>query len=264
MHCDLARERLTERLSQTLPDEATAALEQHLSECADCRTEAADLAHTWQLLDAIDTAPPDAARLRAFVDAAISANEHGQTNVTDRPRRAPGFGRWPLNAAAALALLAAGAGAGRYMAPQQSVPTGDISAMREELHDLRQMVTLTLLQQQSASERLKGITWAQAIDQPGTDLTAALLDTLMHDPNVNVRLATIDALKRFSGRENVRRGAVDALAQQTSPLVQIALIDFVVEVSGREASSALERLSRDTTADEAVRARAARGLATLG
>jgi HEAT repeat protein len=129
---------------------------------------------------------------------------------------------------------------------------------------MRERVTLSLLHQQSASERLKGVAWSNQIDQPGDRLTAALLDALMHDPNVNVRIATVDALQRFADREAVRRGALEALAEQTSPIVQIALIDFVVEVNGPEAAETLRRLSMDPTVNEAVQARAAEGLAQLG
>ena len=129
---------------------------------------------------------------------------------------------------------------------------------------MRQMVTLSLLQQQSASERLKGVSFTGLIEQPGSEVTLALLDTLMHDPNVNVRLATIDALKRFAAGENVRRGAIEALNRQTSPLVQIALIDFVVDTNGRDAADTLRRLSSDPMLDQAVRGRAAQALQKIG
>ena len=129
---------------------------------------------------------------------------------------------------------------------------------------MRQMVTLSLMQQQSASERLKGVTWINEIDQPGSEVVTALLDALMHDPNVNVRLASIDALKRFGERDVVRQGALEAFPRQTSPLVQIALIDFVIEVNGRDSAGTLRRLSEDPMLDEAVRARAAWGLQQLG
>ena len=97
-------------------------------------------------------------------------------------------------------------------------------------------------------------------DQPGNEVVSALIDTLMHDANVNVRLASIDALKRFAEREVVRSAAVRALDTQESPLVQMALIDFVVETQDREALEALRRLSRDDEANEAVRARASWGI----
>jgi HEAT repeat protein len=101
------------------------------------------------------------------------------------------------------------------------------------------------------------------IDQPGNEIVRALLDTLMHDPNVNVRLASVDALRRFSERDVVRQGTVQALADSSFPLVQIAIIDFMVETKAKNAVDALRRLSTDAAANEAVRGRAAWGVQQL-
>jgi HEAT repeat protein len=160
-------------------------------------------------------------------------------------------------------LVVAGTWLGRATAP---VPPADpqLAELRSELREMRTMVALSLLRQPSASERLSGITWTGQLDQPGADVASALLDTLKHDPSVNVRLASIDALKRFADLEAVRRGAVDALDSQTAPLVQIALIDFLVEVDVPDAAAVLRRLSGDPLLDAAVRARAARGLDAIG
>ena len=136
--------------------------------------------------------------------------------------------------------------------------------MRGELRDLREMITLSLMQQQSASNRLKGVSWSGQIDRPSSEVVAALLDTLMHDSNVNVRLATIDALERFASQDVVRRGTIQAVDRQVSPLVQIALIDFMVKVNERESIATLRRLSQDPQTNDAVRARAAWGLQQLG
>jgi len=136
--------------------------------------------------------------------------------------------------------------------------------LREELRGMRQMVTLSLLQQQSASERLKGVTSSSQIEQPGREVVSALIETLRNDSNVNVRLASVDALRRFGGRETVRRDVVAALPQQDSPLVQIALIDFLLEAQGPDAAMTLRRIAEDMMFDKAVRARAERGLRQVG
>ena len=125
---------------------------------------------------------------------------------------------------------------------------------------MRQLLTLSLMQQASASDRLKGVASTVQIDQPGMEVVQALLDTLKHDANVNVRLASIDALRRFGDREAVRHGALDAVPRQTSPLVQIALIDFLAEVAGRESSATLRSLAEDARLDRVVRDRAASAL----
>jgi hypothetical protein len=167
-----------------------------------------------------------------------------------------------LQACAAAILLVAGIQVGRQMAPPPAAAP-DVAALRDEVRDLRQMMTLSLMQQQSVTERLKGVSWSNQLDQPGNEVISALIDTLMHDGNVNVRLASIDALKRFAQREVVRDATVRALDTQTSPLVQMALIDFVVETQDRAALDALRKLSKDDRANEAVRARASWGIEHL-
>jgi hypothetical protein len=170
-----------------------------------------------------------------------------------------------LQMAGAAAMLVLGVGLGRLMT-QPPAPKADpeIAMLRQELRDTREMVTLSLLQQQSASERLKGVTTSSQLDQPGSEVVSALLETLRHDPNVNVRLASVDALRRFGSRELVQRSVVDALPQQMSPLVQIALIDFLLEAQGRGAAPVLRQLADDTMLNKAVRERAERGLQQVG
>jgi len=225
---------------------------------------------TWQMLGAIDAPAPDSERMRARLDAVIDAIE--QTPTVTRPRR---WQRTVLQGLAAAALVVIGIGIGRYAVPRggsvfggtRPTPTdsvAEIAAMRSEMHDLREMVSLSLMQQQSASERLKGVSWIGQIDRPSDELAAALLDTLMHDPNVNVRLATVDALERFGSEESVRRATVTAMDRQTSPFVQIALIDFMVKVKDRESVATLRRLSQDPAVNNAVRMRAVSALQQLG
>jgi hypothetical protein len=208
----------------------------------------------WQMLDDLPAEPADSVAMRHRFEATLRAEQ-----AAARWR----VGRWAMAAAAAVALLASGIAVGRAMAPAPQ-PDSGLAELRQELRDMRQMVSLSLLQQQSASERLKGVTFTSQIDRPGGEVVSALLDTLMHDPNVNVRLASIDALKRFAGRDDVRRTAIDGLTEQMSPLVQIALIDLMVELNAREAVGALEHLSRDNQINAAVRERAAWGLMRIG
>ena len=138
-----------------------------------------------------------------------------------------------------------------------------LAELRGELRGMREMLTLSLIQQQSATERLRGVSGSAQIDMPGNEILAALLDTLMHDPNVNVRLACVDALRKFSTQDQVRRGTIQALGEASFPLVQIALIDYMVETKDKSAVDALRRLSEDAMVNEAVRGRAIWGLQQL-
>jgi hypothetical protein len=240
-----------------------ASIEAHLAGCPACLNESEGLTATWRLLGDIPAAEPDSAALRARIDASIERARF-VSSATQAP--APRRFQWndPLLAACAATLvLALGILLGRSSGPALS-PSPDLAALRTELRDLRQMVTLSLMQQESASERLRGVGFSNRVDGPGDEIVSALLDTLKHDTNVNVRLASVDALRRFAERNVVRQAAIDALDTQVSPLVQMALIDFVVETQDREAVGALRRLSADPASNQTVRTRAAWGIEHLG
>jgi HEAT repeat protein len=262
MRCEEIHAHLADHLAGTLSPDLTGAVAEHLQTCRACAAEAEGLNDTWQTLGTLPVDRPDSSAMRSRFDAMLDGYQRGLGAESVR-RGSTRIKTYGLQFAAAAAVLVLGVTLGRHTAPP---PPADpqLAMLREELRDMREMVTLSLLQQQSASERLKGVSFTSLIDQPDSEVTVALLDALIHDPNVNVRLATIDALKRLSGRENVRRGVIEALTHQTSPLVQIALIDFVVEKNGREAVDTLRRLSSDPMLDEAVRAHAVQGLQQIG
>ena len=127
---------------------------------------------------------------------------------------------------------------------------------------MRQLVTLSLLQQQSATDRLRGVDWAYRLDQNDAEVLDALFHTLNQDSNVNVRLSAVDALQRFTTAQ-VRGELREALPQQTSPLVQIALIDSLAEARDRESRGVLEQLRQRPDVDPSVKTRIERALGRL-
>jgi HEAT repeat protein len=73
-------------------------------------------------------------------------------------------------------------------------------------------------------------------------VTAALVEAARSDSNVNVRLAAIDALVRASSDPEVRHSLASSLPQQESPLVQAALIDYLVDAKDAKSSPSLKTL----------------------
>ncbi len=105
---------------------------------------------------------------------------------------------------------------------------GEIHALRDEVRSLSRLVTLSLLKQDSASERLRGVSFGRAAGSSDDRVLQALLDTLRHDPDVNVRLAAVDALAPALAQPAVRGQLVQEVGAQRSPMVQIALIDMLL------------------------------------
>ena len=269
MQCTDLGPQMLEYLAGTLPDDRLAEIRAHLAECAACRDDVDASAELWNELGAAPAPRPESARMRARFDAALQGYIDGQTESRVLTALKPSRPSWQsqpwLQFAGAAALLVLGVALGRFVTSAPSPqPNSEIALLREELRDTRQMVTLSLLQQQSASERLKGVTTSSQLEQPSTEVVSALLETLKRDPNVNVRLASVDALRRFGNRDAVRKSVVEALPEQDSPLVQIAMVDFILESAGPEARSVLQRLVEDMMLNQAVRDRAARGLQRVG
>ena len=91
------------------------------------------------------------------------------------------------------------------------------------------------------------------MDQPTESLLSAVFNALNDDPNINVRLAAVDALFLFSDRPGVRDELVRSLSNQTSPLIQISLIDLLVNIQEKRALNALRALIQDKNVDPAVK-----------
>jgi hypothetical protein len=269
MRCEEVKQRYAEYLQRSLEPDTTRALEDHVSSCAACRSEYGGVGELWDALGAVPAAPVPSDRLRERFAAMIAAE---RASAARRPASRPVRERaWPwvwrgeplVQMAMAASLLIVGGLVGRFTAPRPMSQEPAIAEMRGELRDMRQMLTLSLLQQQSATERLRGVNWTSQIDRPGNEIVAALLDTLLHDPNVNVRLAAVDALRRFSDRPDVRRGARRAVSDTSSPMLQVAVIDFMVETRDPEAPALFRSLAGNDAIDGAVRDRARWGLQQL-
>ncbi len=171
------------------------------------------------------------------------------------PRKAHGW--WQI--AAAAALLAVGLGTGyvvRGNGPFSGQAPKEVAQLREEVASMRQLVALSLMQQQSASERLRGVSWAYQAEPSDREILEALVAAVNHDTNVNVRLAAVDALRRFSASPETRRAVLEALPSETTPLVQVALIDLLVDFKERDATGVLKTLAANQDVNDGVRQQA--------
>ena len=229
--------------------------------CAACRAEVADMNAVWRGLEAVknelDPAPDPGAKLR--FQGMLAAYQAGMAAAA-KPTPAPRVLWFPLRpawqAAAAAGLLIAGILCGRLLPSSSATGNGEMAQLRGEVQSLHQMVALSMMQQQSPSARLRGVTYSERIVQPDRQVLSALLEAVNHDTNINVRLSAVDALQKFAIGPEVPRAMVDAIPGQESPLVQIALIDMLVQLDARAIAPDLERIAAQPGLDEMVQQRA--------
>jgi hypothetical protein len=229
----------------------------------DFQAELEELRSVWEALGSLPEEQPSPGMSARFYQRLNDLNHgHAVSNASQYTWWKPGLSGLVRQAAVVAALFCLGIYVGRVSVTRTS-PKDGASELREQVQGLRQAVALSLLDRQSATSRLEGITWSNRVDHPDTDLISALQNALNHDPNINVRLASLDALEKFSFEPSVRRALVSSLPAQDSPLVQIALIDGLVQMRNRSAEGELRTLSRNAQADAAVRQRAQWGLQRL-
>jgi hypothetical protein len=265
MNCDETRLILPEYWSESLSETQELAFASHLTTCEACRAETERLGSLWRGLALLPgTFPEPAGNVRERFYESLTAYRHGLESASKHGFKEKLAALWPRQPAwqmgVAFALLVMGVGVGYAVRPSGS---SEVAQLRGEVTGMRQMVALSLMQQQSAGDRLRGVSWAYRAESSDTEVLSALLSAVNNDPSVNVRMAAVESLHAFGASPVTRTAIVQAIPKQTSPLVQIALIDLLVDLKATDAATELKRLSADEAIDISVRERAKWALGKL-
>jgi hypothetical protein len=127
----------------------------------------------------------------------------------------------------------------------------DVKILTDEVASLKETMMLSLLEKESATDRLKAVNLTSDMDHVSVKVTDALFKTLNSDPSVNVRLAALEAIAPYSKIGKVREGLVRSIAQQDSPLIQVALADLMVQMQEKKSVTEFDKIlkSDKTPAD---------------
>lgn len=257
MRCDEMTERLPELLAGELDPAALAELRAHLASCPGCAAEAAAFERLWRELgDAPEVEPgPDLGRRFARrLEAEIARERAAARFGAPRRGRAAGGRIWSLPAAQLAALaatLVVGVLFGAELSRRRDASA--MTALREDVRSLRETVTLALLGESSASGRLRGVAYGREASAADDRVAEALFSAMLADPDVNVRLAALDALRPRAARPDERPRLIAAVARQDSPLVQLSLVDVLLESADPAAQRDLEQLLDNPNLDPVVR-----------
>ena len=258
MNCSNIKEKFADFLMGDLDEDTKRQIRGHITGCAACSEELESLSVVWTKLGVLPEEQPGPA-LRERFYSMLEAQKH----VLGKEKAQAHFpGRPAFSFAFSLLFLIVGL-AGGYFLHASRRGGNELAQLHQEVQDMRQAVAMSLLSQASPSSRLEGVSWSAQVANPSEKTLEALFETLNTDPNINVRLAAVDALYLFRDRLLVKDNLIRALSKQNSPLVQVALIDLLVDVRETRAADALKRLIQDAKLHPEVKSHAELGLKQL-
>lgn len=138
-----------------------------------------------------------------------------------------------------------------------------LDKLSTEVAQVREVMMLNLLEAPSSADRLQAVNISSDITEPDERVVTALLKTLNHDPNVNVRLASIEALLHHADQPAVREGLVASISRQQSPHIQVALADAMLALQETNSIEDLRRLLEQPELDHTVQEKITSTIAAL-
>ncbi len=228
-----------------------------------------------ELLDAIDHAPLEkpGPELRENFQNLLQSELNLQTTAgllketegvgaegagkDGRSRETPGKTKFFIPAsspvwrvAAALILLLGGIGIGtrigsglRTATSSNDSSSNQIGALQREVKEMKEVLMVSMLDDESASQRLKAVSYVEDVPNPDQKVIGALVNTLNHDKNVNVRLASLYSLARFADIPAVRDSLISSLSGQTEPIIQVVLINILADKKETRAIGPIRSIS---------------------
>jgi hypothetical protein len=280
MNCQRIQESFLDYQDGRLSPPDASAVREHLKVCLDCQREMAGLQEISLKLDRLPPVAPSP-RLRTQFFAMLETLRRESDSHSPFVQMRSRFDRLfsallPARPALQFALACLMLGAGlffgtRFIHPAVNEETArEIEALKkqlastnEQIASTNQLVTHSILQQQSTGERLKMVLASLDLKKGDQLVVSDLLSALAFDPSVNVRLSALEALYPHATMPAVRSAVAASLPRDPSPLVQVTMIDFLAASRDPAVSSTLEDVSRSQTYDKAVREAARRALAQL-
>jgi HEAT repeat protein len=130
-----------------------------------------------------------------------------------------------------------------------------LDLLASEVRDMKKTVMLAMLENSSATERMKAVQFAQDMTGPDQAVLDALTRTVNDDPNVRVRLMAVNALAHYAADPKVREALIQSLVRQKSPLVQLALADVMLALNEKRAVEPIRRIIASPMVDLSIRSK---------
>ena len=169
---------------------------------------------------------------------------------------------WSRAIAAGISILIIGVFAGWIIGNQGANDT-EIAGLQKDISEMKQLVALTQLQKESASDRIMATYEIKKLDSAVDEILNALIYTFYNDKNANVKNAAAEALFKFGNQDKVRKAFIKGLSNESDPVLQIKLIDMLVGLDEKRALPKLQEMTQQDSQMKIVKQKAAQGIGKL-
>jgi hypothetical protein len=268
MKCEEVESGMIDYLDNTLEKTLRDEVKRHLETCERCLDELKDFQHILHTVETSEMEQPDESlrinfyhMLHGEMNKQIMQERKPLSSLTGPLHRSPRI----MRLAAGLALLIAGTFIGIiiHSAGNRSGSNRQIADLRTEVQSVKELMMLTMLKEESPSQRIQAVNYTDDIKAPDGKILDALTQTLNHDKNINVRLAAAYSLSRYADRQSVRDSMVASLSRQTEPIIQVVLMNILVERKETNAIQPIRKIISDDKALKEVKDVAQKGLKVL-
>jgi hypothetical protein len=269
MKCEKIQGLLIEYLDRSLNEQDSIIIEEHLSSCEACLKEAEEIESLFLGLNEMELGEPSES-LRDKFDNMINSYTLNMDNQVKMPLHGKTLSWidswWPkqpvIQFAVTISVLIIGLVTGLNINVRNE-SENEIVQLKTDVNHLKQTVMSSLLNQSSVTERINGLTMTSQLENVDSQFLSTLLLLLNSDSDVNVRLAAIHTLSKYAENEYVRQELVKSLGLQSSPLVQIALIDLLSSIQEYDSYPTLMRMIENPDTNNPVKMRAKKALTRL-
>ncbi|MGC4034782.1 MAG: zf-HC2 domain-containing protein [Chitinophagaceae bacterium] len=272
MQCNEIEPLLIDYIDAQLSPAARANVEKHLAECVVCKHTYEEYKTLFATMNADREVKPGAALREKFdimlqselnIDATTRILKEEEGKQVIAMKKQPSLF---LRIAASVILVAGGVLIGMKLVQTKPVeaPLADIKDLKNEVKELKEAMLFNQLTNESASERIKAVNYVEEMGgNPDQKVINALLNTMNQDKNVNVRLAALYSVAKFTGNQIVRDSLVASLPRQKEPIMQIVLINILTEKKETKAIGPIREILSDKKTLQPVKDIAAKGLKLL-
>lgn len=262
MNCKEIIELLPSYIEESLEKSAHDDVVNHLNGCNACKDELEKLLSIESMLSGINEEETPKRIDNEFRALLENEKKSSTLSLTERINQKHISLSSLIRVAAGLLLLITGGFIGYSLKPLGN-SSNEVSGLKQEIVEMKNLVIFSLIKQESASERIKAVSYIKEISNPDPKMIETLFNTLNTDRNVNVRLAAAQALSKYKDDKEIAKSIVKSLETQTEPLVQIMLINLAVETKGTDVAPELTKLLQRSDLMDEVKVYAKKGIKTL-